>query len=188
MFGPSPFPPRGRLRLARQCRGHDHRLRVRSRADFSSTRRDSAARTPQRDLAEPADSVRSLACRAAQEATACSQARRVTSCPAIRCSERPPAGAAERKRQPSPGWVSCRMIPSMAVANAVRFAIESLAAHCWPRYASANAALRHEREFGKPIEIGADVRVGAGALILAGANRVALRDRRRERGDAGHSG
>jgi maltose O-acetyltransferase len=31
-----------------------------------------------------------------------------------------------------------------------------------------DAALRREREFGKPVEIGADVWVGAGALILAG--------------------
>jgi len=31
-----------------------------------------------------------------------------------------------------------------------------------------NAALRREQEFGKPIEIGADVWVGGGALILAG--------------------
>ncbi len=31
-----------------------------------------------------------------------------------------------------------------------------------------NAALRRQQEFGKPIEIGADVWVGAGALILAG--------------------
>jgi maltose O-acetyltransferase len=33
-----------------------------------------------------------------------------------------------------------------------------------------NAALRREREFGKPIEIGADVWVGGGALILAGVH------------------
>jgi maltose O-acetyltransferase len=31
-----------------------------------------------------------------------------------------------------------------------------------------NAGLRRQQEFGKPIEIGADVWVGAGALILAG--------------------
>jgi maltose O-acetyltransferase len=31
-----------------------------------------------------------------------------------------------------------------------------------------NAALRRQREFGKPVEIGADVWVGAGALVLAG--------------------
>jgi maltose O-acetyltransferase len=31
-----------------------------------------------------------------------------------------------------------------------------------------DAALRREREFGKPVEIGADVWVGGGALILAG--------------------
>jgi maltose O-acetyltransferase len=31
-----------------------------------------------------------------------------------------------------------------------------------------DAALRREREFGKPVQIGADVWVGAGALILAG--------------------
>ena len=31
-----------------------------------------------------------------------------------------------------------------------------------------NAELRREREFGKPVEIGADVWVGGGALILAG--------------------
>jgi maltose O-acetyltransferase len=31
-----------------------------------------------------------------------------------------------------------------------------------------NAALRRQQEFGKPIEIGADVWVGNGALILAG--------------------
>ena len=31
-----------------------------------------------------------------------------------------------------------------------------------------NAAARREREFGKPVEIGADVWVGGGALILAG--------------------
>jgi len=31
-----------------------------------------------------------------------------------------------------------------------------------------NAALRRQQEFGKPIEIGADVWVGGGALILAG--------------------
>jgi maltose O-acetyltransferase len=30
------------------------------------------------------------------------------------------------------------------------------------------ARLRRQQEFGKPIEIGADVWVGAGALILAG--------------------
>jgi maltose O-acetyltransferase len=29
-------------------------------------------------------------------------------------------------------------------------------------------ALRREREFGKPVEIGADVWIGGGALILAG--------------------
>jgi maltose O-acetyltransferase len=33
-----------------------------------------------------------------------------------------------------------------------------------------DAALRREREFGKPIEIGSDVWVGAGALILAGVH------------------
>ncbi len=33
-----------------------------------------------------------------------------------------------------------------------------------------NAALRREREFGRPIEIGADVWVGGGALILAGVH------------------
>ena len=33
-----------------------------------------------------------------------------------------------------------------------------------------NAALRREREFGKPITIGSDVWVGGGALILAGVN------------------
>jgi maltose O-acetyltransferase len=33
-----------------------------------------------------------------------------------------------------------------------------------------HAALRREREFGKPVEIGADVWVGAGALILAGVH------------------
>jgi maltose O-acetyltransferase len=33
-----------------------------------------------------------------------------------------------------------------------------------------NAALRREREFGKPVEIGADVWVGGGALILAGVH------------------
>ena len=33
-----------------------------------------------------------------------------------------------------------------------------------------NAASRREREFGKPIEIGADVWVGGGALILAGVH------------------
>jgi maltose O-acetyltransferase len=32
----------------------------------------------------------------------------------------------------------------------------------------SNAALRRQQEFGKPIEIGADVWVGGGALILAG--------------------
>jgi maltose O-acetyltransferase len=31
-----------------------------------------------------------------------------------------------------------------------------------------DAALRREQEFGKPVEIGADVWVGGGALILAG--------------------
>lgn len=31
-----------------------------------------------------------------------------------------------------------------------------------------DAALRREQEYGKPIEIGADVWVGGGALILAG--------------------
>jgi maltose O-acetyltransferase len=31
-----------------------------------------------------------------------------------------------------------------------------------------DAALRRRQEFGKPIEIGADVWIGAGALILAG--------------------
>ena len=33
-----------------------------------------------------------------------------------------------------------------------------------------DAALRRERELGKPVEIGADVWVGAGALILAGVH------------------
>ncbi len=33
-----------------------------------------------------------------------------------------------------------------------------------------NAALRREQEFGKPVEIGADVWVGGGALILAGVH------------------
>lgn len=33
-----------------------------------------------------------------------------------------------------------------------------------------DATLRRTREFGKPVNIGADVWVGAGALILAGAN------------------
>jgi maltose O-acetyltransferase len=33
-----------------------------------------------------------------------------------------------------------------------------------------DAALRREREFAKPVEIGADVWVGAGALILAGVH------------------
>ncbi|MGH7875363.1 MAG: sugar O-acetyltransferase [Candidatus Binatia bacterium] len=33
-----------------------------------------------------------------------------------------------------------------------------------------NAALRREQEFGRPIEIGADVWVGGGALILAGVH------------------
>lgn|SRR5574337_1712107 len=34
----------------------------------------------------------------------------------------------------------------------------------------ADAALRRRQEFGKPVEIGADVWVGAGALILAGVH------------------
>jgi maltose O-acetyltransferase len=33
-----------------------------------------------------------------------------------------------------------------------------------------DAALRREREFGKPVEIGVDVWVGGGALILAGVH------------------
>ncbi|HWC47179.1 MAG TPA: sugar O-acetyltransferase [Casimicrobiaceae bacterium] len=33
-----------------------------------------------------------------------------------------------------------------------------------------DAALRREREFGKPVEIGSDVWVGGGALILAGVH------------------
>ncbi|SFF04686.1 sugar O-acetyltransferase [Nitrosomonas sp. Nm166] len=33
-----------------------------------------------------------------------------------------------------------------------------------------NAALRREREFGKPVEIGSDVWIGGGALILAGVH------------------
>ena len=33
-----------------------------------------------------------------------------------------------------------------------------------------NAALRREQESGKPVEIGADVWVGGGALILAGVH------------------
>jgi maltose O-acetyltransferase len=33
-----------------------------------------------------------------------------------------------------------------------------------------NAALRRRREYGKPVQIGADVWVGGGALILAGVN------------------
>jgi maltose O-acetyltransferase len=33
-----------------------------------------------------------------------------------------------------------------------------------------NAALRREQESGKPVEIGADVWVGGGALILAGVD------------------
>ena len=33
-----------------------------------------------------------------------------------------------------------------------------------------NAALRRRQEYGKPVQIGADVWVGGGALILAGVN------------------
>lgn len=51
------------------------------------------------------------------------------------------------------------------------------------------AELRREREFGKPVEIGDDVWVGGGAIILpGGADRGARGDRRGERGDAGCAG
>ena len=48
-----------------------------------------------------------------------------------------------------------------------------------------NAALRRQQEFGKPIEIGSDVWVGGGAIILPGrAHRIAGGHRRRQRRDA----
>ena len=50
-----------------------------------------------------------------------------------------------------------------------------------------NAELRRQQEFGKPIEIGSDVWVGGGAIILPGVtHRLAGGDRRRQRGDARH--
>ena len=52
-----------------------------------------------------------------------------------------------------------------------------------------NAELRRRQEFGKPIDIGSDVWVGGGALILAGRpHRIAHGDRRRQRRDPGRAG
>ena len=51
-----------------------------------------------------------------------------------------------------------------------------------------NAALRRQQEFGKPIEIGSDVWVGGGAIILPGVTIGSRRgDRRRKRGHTRHS-
>ena len=50
----------------------------------------------------------------------------------------------------------------------------------------SNAAQRRREEYGKPIEIGSDVWVGGGAIILPGVtDRLARRDRRRQRRHAG---
>jgi maltose O-acetyltransferase len=51
-----------------------------------------------------------------------------------------------------------------------------------------NAALRREQESGKPVEIGADVWVGGGALILAGVDVGSRGNRRCQRSDARYPG
>ena len=51
-----------------------------------------------------------------------------------------------------------------------------------------NAELRRREEYGKPVEIGSDVWVGGGAIILPGVtHRIASRHRRRQRRHARHS-